>query len=106
MYVIWTGQCTSLTFVINARRKWLDQCIPKYIPQHVSDQEASEERTKERWRQEELIARRKKDGVRKSSLLRSGREKRELENGDGENKRARQQRRTRETIFIIRTGRV
>jgi hypothetical protein len=49
---------------------------------------------------------RKRDGVRKSSLLRSGREKRELDNGDGEDKHARQQGGTRETIFIIRTGRV
>jgi hypothetical protein len=48
----------------------------------------------------------KRDGVRKSSLLRSGREKRELDNGVGENKYARQQRGTRETIFIIRTGRI
>jgi hypothetical protein len=46
----------------------------------------------------------KRDGVRKSSLLRSGREKSELKNGDGDDKHARQQRGTRETIFIIRTG--
>jgi len=25
----------GLTFVINARKKWLEQCILKYIPQHV-----------------------------------------------------------------------
>jgi hypothetical protein len=25
----------DLTFVINARKKWLERCILKYIPQHV-----------------------------------------------------------------------
>jgi hypothetical protein len=47
-----------------------------------------------------------RDGVRKSSLLVSGREKIEIDNGEGENIYARHQRGTRETIFIIRTGRI
>jgi hypothetical protein len=41
-----------------------------------------------------------------SRLLGSGRQKREIDNAEGEKKYARQQRGTRETIFIIRTGRI
>jgi len=38
-------------------------------------------------------------------LLGSGREKREIDNGKGENKYARQKRGTTETIFLVRTRR-
>ncbi len=50
-----------------------------------------------------LKKRRKRDGVRRNWLLGLGKKERKIDNGEGENEYARQQRDTMDTIFIIRT---